>query len=634
MAGRILCPICNNNVKNHMFQIKCCLCSKNIHKKCTMLNETEFDKLSQSQIDHWSCRICNESVFAFNDTDDDDLFQRSIFELNLDNPSLSIIQGHNLILEPFDLNDDSDDIPLSDIDPDLQFYNNIHHNLYNKCDYFDECDFNRAITKKFDDKQTFALFHLNIRSLPANLTHMLCYMANLKQNFDIIGVTENWLTPENKDLYYIQNYEHINNIRTSRAGGGVSLFISSNIKYKELTEFYISNDNLECLFVEAEIDSAKEIIGIVYRPPNSNVDTFTSLLNDILDKLKMNNKHCWIMGDFNIDLMKNNSHKPTTDFINMMFANALIPLINKPTRITSTTATIIDNIFSNKYSAYENIMQGNLTTDISDHFAQFHISEINKSYDQQDECILIRLKNQTNSERYINSINNFNWSCIQELTECNQAYRHFTESLKNIYNESFPVKKVKKRYRNRLPWLTEGLRKSIKHKNKLYKKYIKYQTSYNRRTYTTYNNKLKSILKKTEKEHYQIQLVKCKDNLKKTWSIIKDVINKSKCMKNNDTFKYNNSTTTDKSLIANKFNDYFINIGNKLAASIPQGGPNFQTFLPPANEDTIFITPTNSDEVKRILSNLKNSAPGHDELTLNDIKKCIRFFNRTTNTHY
>ena len=360
-----------------MNKIACCLCLNDTHKNCTMLNDTEFKQMSQTQITHWSCRICNETLFAFNHIDDDDTFQRYLFHMNLDNQNIDNLLNRNLILEPFDLNEDNDNIPLSDLDPDLQFYNDINHTLYNSNnDYFDENTFNKTVCKTFNGKGTFSLFHLNIRSLPANLTNMLCYMSNLDITFDIIGVTENWLTPANKDLYSIQNYEHLTNIRTDRAGGGVSLFIASNIRYKEMAEYHINNDNIECIFIEADIDSLKRIIGIVYRPPNSNMVEFTYLLNNILEKIRVNNKPCWIMGDFNIDLMKNDLHKPTTDFINMMFTNALIPLINKPTRITTHSATIIDNIFSNRLESDGKTMQGNLTTDVSDHFAQFHIAEL------------------------------------------------------------------------------------------------------------------------------------------------------------------------------------------------------------------------------------------------------------------
>ena len=107
------------------------------------------------------------------------------------------------------------------------------------------------------------------------------------------------------------------------------------------------------------------------------------------------------MGDYNIDLMKNDVHKPTTDFINMMFTNAMIPLINKPTRITSHSATIIDNIFSNKCVNEGNVLQGNLTLDISDHYAQFLITEIMNKSNPQSEYMLIRIKNKRNIERYV-----------------------------------------------------------------------------------------------------------------------------------------------------------------------------------------------------------------------------------------
>ena len=60
-----------------------------------------------------------------------------------------------------------------------------------------------------------------------------------------------------------------------------------------------------------------------------------------------------------------------------------------------------------------------------------------------------------------------------------------------------------------------------------------------------------------------------------------------------------------------------------LAASIPQGGPDYRTYLPPANDDSIFIEQTNTEEIGRIISKLNNSAPGHDEVKLQDIKPVL-----------
>ena len=66
---------------------------------------------------------------------------------------------------------------------------------------------------------------------------------------------------------------------------------------------------------------------------------------NVIDYLKVENKQCYIMGDFNINLTNYCSHTETQDYIDAMFEHSFIPIINKPTRITTTTATVIGNIY-------------------------------------------------------------------------------------------------------------------------------------------------------------------------------------------------------------------------------------------------------------------------------------------------
>ena len=58
-------------------------------------------------------------------------------------------------------------------------------------------------------------------------------------------------------------------------------------------------------------------------------------------------KLCALLGDFNVNLLNFETHKPTEEFINTMSTNFFEPHIVKPTRITYHTATLIDNIFFN-----------------------------------------------------------------------------------------------------------------------------------------------------------------------------------------------------------------------------------------------------------------------------------------------
>ena len=147
-------------------------------------------------------------------------------------------------------------------------------------------------------------------------------------------------------------------------------------------------------------------------------------------------------------------------------------------------------------------------------------------------------------------------------------------------------------YNNRKLWLSDGLKNFIKHKNKLYLIYKKVNSVYNETTYRVYKNKLQRLLKAAEKMYYQDLLVKYKDNLKKSWSIIKSIINKNKRRENQTKFKRNDGTITEnKQVISDRFNDFFVNVGPTLAKAIPQVKNNPVSFMGNKIEQSIFLEP-------------------------------------------
>ena len=62
---------------------------------------------------------------------------------------------------------------------------------------------------------------------------------------------------------------------------------------------------------------------------------------NIVEILKVENKQRYIIGYFNINVINYGSHTETQDYIDAMLQHPFIPLINKPTRITTTTATVL-----------------------------------------------------------------------------------------------------------------------------------------------------------------------------------------------------------------------------------------------------------------------------------------------------
>ena len=89
-----------------------------------------------------------------------------------------------------------------------------------------------------------------------------------------------------------------------------------------------------------------------------------------MNLLEQSNENFVILGDYNIDLLKYTHDAYATEFADSTFEHGCIPLITKPTRVTPTSATCIDNIITNK--VYQNSEAGIIFDDISDHFGIFY----------------------------------------------------------------------------------------------------------------------------------------------------------------------------------------------------------------------------------------------------------------------
>ena len=105
-----------------------------------------------------------------------------------------------------------------------------------------------------------------------------------------------------------------------------------------------------------------------------------SFLQNTLEKLSYENKDIILMGDFNIDILKYDTNNNSAAFLDMTYENFLLLYISSPTRVTPRSHTLTDNIFSNIIE--DEIISGNNTTTISDHYAQFTLFK-NKTKSQK-----------------------------------------------------------------------------------------------------------------------------------------------------------------------------------------------------------------------------------------------------------
>ena len=143
--------------------------------------------------------------------------------------------------------------------------------------------------------------------------------------------------------YNIPNYNVEMNYRAKKQGGGVSLYMHSTVQYKTRKDIQIDVD-VNSVFIEILKTSfntkCNVICGCVYRhPPFIYLKSLNVQLNSMLGKLQHENKHVYITGDFNVNMLPHiKSSLDRQDFKNICSSSFIAPLITKPTRVTDHSA--------------------------------------------------------------------------------------------------------------------------------------------------------------------------------------------------------------------------------------------------------------------------------------------------------
>ena len=522
--------------------------------------------------------------------------------------------------------------PFTEIDPDLQFYteSNYIHNM--KCDYYLEDTFNDYFSEFKTEDISASFFHLNIKSLPKHYDELNLYLDSLKVKFSFIALTETWLSEGTEELYGIQNYNVVNRFRKGRKGGGVTLYINENIPCVIRNDLEFFDSEMESLFIEVDNNvfqtSSSIIIGIVYRMPDSSIDIFNDRMTDIMNKVNKENKLFYMLGDLNIDLLKYEEHRLTSSFVDILYSNNVFPLITKPTRVTQTTATLIDHVLTNNFDIWGKHRQGILCTDMTDHYAVFHVAgnTMSKSKDYLSPTVK-RDMSHRNVQKFIDKIQQVDWQIVTEIREPQNAYTQFHNVISQTYYKCFPYKRYKSGYATKKPWITTAIRESIKTKNKLYINRNKGSNPVLQwQNYRMYRNKLNHLIRKAERKYYQDMLLENKSNLKKSWQILKGIINKRKYRSAVQEFDSNGTIIKDGEQIANKFNKFFVNVGSNLSRAIPKSNKEPRNFIQHTPYECFCVMPVNDEEVIKIISSFKDSSAGWDELKpgiIKNIKGCI-----------
>ena len=181
-----------------------------------------------------------------------------------------------------------------------------------------------------------------------------------------------------------------------------------------------------------------------------------------------------------------------------------------PTRVTSHSQTIIDNIFSNYVS--KEAVSGNLTSTISDHLPQvLFIPSMFSDKPATKSNIFERSWKNFNQAEFVMDYFDKGWSNILNFKHgnVNVSMENFVNNMNDLLDKHAPFKKISKyklKFKTK-PWITPPLQKSISIKNALFKRYIKLKSPVKKKEvhkqYKYYRNVLSTLMKKSKQNYYE-----------------------------------------------------------------------------------------------------------------------------------
>jgi len=449
-------------------------------------------------------------------------------------------------------------------DPDLM--------LSTPCsDYYSLSKLSKTINESGSKK--FTLFHCNIRSLPKNLHILEDTLDSLDHKLNIIGISETKLNEFSIVNVDIKSYHFFHTDSITKAGGA-ALYIAENLKAIPRPDIKFNLNLVESCWSEINNGNKQKpiIVGCIYRHPKCDLVEFTNQSNSLL-KVFNNKYQIFILGDFNIDFLRINTHPQTEAYLNMIYANGLLPIVTKPTRITNHTSTLIDHIYTN--TTISQITSGIAIADLSDHLPVFCI--VNSDFTTTASNHHYRDYSNFKAEVFLAELNMISWDeILAPYKTLNEKTQDLISIISTVIDRHVPIKHATRSKQKLIKknWISSGILKSIKKKQKMYKSHFLSNDPNKKIEYKRYANILNNLKNKSKTDYYKQQFSKSKDNLKFTWKIIGQLIQrKTKGQALPTRISVNDKVYVKEADIAEEFNKFFVNIGPSLADKIKNDCP-------------------------------------------------------------
>lgn len=381
-----------------------------------------------------------------------------------------------------------------------------------------------------------------------------------KMNLAVMALSETRLVPEIEDSEMnVPGYDLVRCDSENRNTGGVVIYIRNNIKYEVIVREKIAS-NCWCVAIEMRDSMYKGVIVCVYHSPSASDGDFIRFIEDIVDLL-VTKGQCIMLGDFNIDLMADTFY--AKKLIKEMLCLGMKQYVDKPTRITKNSQTLIDLVFANTKVNCK-VYDKPKITDHSWLSVELNTSNNNEKYKE----FISRDYSKFNIDEFLYA--------VEERLErpnnlgVNERAEKFVQNMVAALDTVAPKKrfKIPKIWEGK-KWFSDDIRIATRKRDEAYER-AKYTC--NEQDWLQFKrdrNAVVKIIKKKKKEYYENMIDNNKNDPVRMWKTLKKVIRgETTGTKVIDKVDFEILENVEECTLANRFNIFYIQSINDIVESI------------------------------------------------------------------
>ncbi len=219
--------------------------------------------------------------------------------------------------------------------------------------------------------------------------------------------------------------------------------------------------------------------------------------------------------------------------------------------------------------------------------------------------------NEENLLKFQELLRNETWEDVHIATDAQSKYDKFIETYNNHYEAAFPKSTNRRKYERKSPkcWILPWLEEACGRKNNLYFDYVTDPTVVNKLKYDKMDKFVRKHVELAKQKYYTKFFNTYSDCSKKQWQMINSLMNRSKAKVSKIKLKdANGDLIKNPTTVAEKFNDYFTTIADKLKSQIATDSDStydHRTMLSGSVPGSLFLKPTHAMEIDQVIKSLK-----------------------------